>query len=134
ALRARAGARRRAGGDGRSDRGRTARAEQGLQPARPADGSGLSADRAPLARALRGGRGAGHHDSAPGAPRVAAGGWHDTGRRVIVPVAPHFRIAWRAFKAHRRVFNVSMLVLFASWATLELCVIALHRFGMLLDV
>ena len=53
---------------------------------------------------------------------------------MTVSVTAHFRIAWRAFKTHRRVFIVSMLVLFASWASLELCVGTLHRFGVTLNV
>jgi uncharacterized membrane protein len=47
---------------------------------------------------------------------------------------PHFKLAWRAFKAHPRVFVASMLVLFGSWVTLELSVVALQRFGAALNV
>lgn len=53
---------------------------------------------------------------------------------MTAPATPHFRLAWRAFKTHWRVFVLSTLVLFASWATLELSVVALHRFGVVLNV
>ncbi len=42
---------------------------------------------------------------------------------------PHFRIAWKAFQAQGRVLVLSLLVLFASWVALELCVVALDRLG-----
>jgi hypothetical protein len=48
--------------------------------------------------------------------------------------APHFRIAWRAFKAHPGLFVASILVLFASWAALEVAVITLHRLGVVFNV
>jgi hypothetical protein len=41
----------------------------------------------------------------------------------------HFRIAWAAFKANRRVFVISELILFGSWVSLELAVVAVHRWG-----
>lgn len=47
---------------------------------------------------------------------------------------PHFRIAWRAFKAHSAIFIASVLVLFASWAALEVAVITLHRLGVVFNV
>ncbi len=53
---------------------------------------------------------------------------------MAISTTPHFQIAWRAFKAHWRVFVISMLVLFASWVILELSVVALHRFGVVLNV
>lgn len=43
----------------------------------------------------------------------------------------HFRIAWAAFKAYRRVLVISVLVLFGSWVSLELAVAAVHRWGVL---
>jgi uncharacterized membrane protein len=46
----------------------------------------------------------------------------------------HFRTGWRAFRAQPGVFVASLLILFASWAALEVSVIALHRFGVVLDV
>lgn len=43
----------------------------------------------------------------------------------------HFRIAWAAFKAYRRVLVISALALFGSWVSLELAVVAVHRRGVL---
>ena len=43
----------------------------------------------------------------------------------------HFRIAWAAFKTYRRVLVISELILFGSWVSLELAVVAVHRWGML---
>ena len=45
-------------------------------------------------------------------------------------VLSHFGIGWKAFKAHPRVFVISMLILFASWVVLEVAVIAMQRFGL----
>jgi hypothetical protein len=42
----------------------------------------------------------------------------------------HFRIAWAEFKAHWRVFVIAELILFGSWVSLELAVVAVHRWGM----
>jgi hypothetical protein len=42
---------------------------------------------------------------------------------------PHFQKAWEAFKSYPRVFVISMLILFASWAALEVAVVTLQRFG-----
>ncbi len=47
---------------------------------------------------------------------------------------PHFRTAWRLFKSYPGVFVVSTLILFASWVALELAVVALHRFGVVVNV
>lgn len=41
----------------------------------------------------------------------------------------HFQNAWKAFKSYPSIFIVSMLILFASWAVLEVAVVALDRFG-----
>jgi uncharacterized membrane protein len=41
----------------------------------------------------------------------------------------HFQNAWKAFKSYPRVFLISMLILFGSWAALEVAVVALQRFG-----
>lgn len=49
-------------------------------------------------------------------------------------VSTHLRIAWRLYKLHRRVLIPSVLVLFGSWACLELSVVALHRLGVVLNV
>ncbi len=49
-------------------------------------------------------------------------------------VTTHLRIAWRLYKLHRRVFTLSVLVLFGSWVSLELSVVALHRLGVALNV
>lgn len=46
----------------------------------------------------------------------------------------HLRVAWGAFKLHRRVFILSVLVLFASWVSLELAVVALQRLGVAVNV
>jgi hypothetical protein len=46
----------------------------------------------------------------------------------------HFRIGWRAFWAQPRVFVISLLILFASWVALEVCVIGLHGLGVVLNV
>jgi uncharacterized membrane protein len=47
-------------------------------------------------------------------------------------VIRHFGIGWKAFKSYPRVFVISMLILFASWAALEVAVVALQRFGVVL--
>ena len=49
-------------------------------------------------------------------------------------VGTHLRIGWRAFKLHWRIFVLSMLVLFASWLSLELAVVALQRLGVVVNV
>lgn len=49
-------------------------------------------------------------------------------------VRTHLRIGWRAFKPHRRVLILSVLVLFGSWVGLELAVVRLHRLGVALNV
>ena len=49
-------------------------------------------------------------------------------------VRTHLRIAWHAFKSHRRVLVLSVLILFGSWVTLEVTVVTLHRFGVALNV
>jgi hypothetical protein len=41
----------------------------------------------------------------------------------------HFQNAWKTFRSHPRVFVSSMLILFGSWAALEVAVVALQRFG-----
>jgi uncharacterized membrane protein len=46
------------------------------------------------------------------------------------PVISHFGIGWKAFRAHPRVFVISMLILFASWVALEVSVVALQRLGL----
>ena len=53
---------------------------------------------------------------------------------MTISTASHFRIAWRSFKSHSRVFILSMLVLFASWVSLELCVVAFQSFGVVLNL
>jgi uncharacterized membrane protein len=45
-------------------------------------------------------------------------------------VISHFGIGWKAFRAHSRVFVISMLILFASWVALEVSVVALQRLGL----
>jgi hypothetical protein len=45
-------------------------------------------------------------------------------------VISHFGIGWKAFRAHPRVFVISMLILFASWVALEVSVVALQRLGL----
>ena len=50
------------------------------------------------------------------------------------PEIPHFRIGWRAFKTQPGVLIVSLLILFASWAALEVSVIALHVLGVVVNV
>jgi uncharacterized membrane protein len=44
-------------------------------------------------------------------------------------VTSHFRTGWRLFKSHISVFVISMLLLFLSWAVLEIAVVFLHRLG-----
>jgi uncharacterized membrane protein len=41
----------------------------------------------------------------------------------------HFQNAWKMFRSDPRVFLISMLILFGSWAALEVAVVALQRFG-----
>jgi hypothetical protein len=48
--------------------------------------------------------------------------------------AVHLRIAWRAYKVHWRVFVLAVLVLFASWVSLELAVATLQRLGVALNI
>jgi hypothetical protein len=46
-------------------------------------------------------------------------------------ITVHFRIAWVAFKAYPRLFVLSMLILFGAWGSLELAVVAVHRWGVI---
>lgn len=49
-------------------------------------------------------------------------------------VSTHLRTSWRLYKLHWSVFTLSVLVLFGSWVSLELSVVALHRLGVALNV
>ncbi len=53
---------------------------------------------------------------------------------MVSAVRTHLRIAWCAFKLHRRVLVLSVFILVGSWVILELTVVALHRFGVVLNV
>jgi uncharacterized membrane protein len=44
-------------------------------------------------------------------------------------VIPHFQTGWRLFKSHAGAFVISMLLLFISWAVLEIAVVFLYRLG-----
>ncbi len=46
-------------------------------------------------------------------------------------ITVHFRIAWAAFKANWRVFVRSVLILFGTWVSLEVAVVAVHRWGVI---
>jgi uncharacterized membrane protein len=49
-------------------------------------------------------------------------------------VRAHFGIGWQRFNTSRRVFLISTLALLASWASLEVAVVALQRGGVALNV
>lgn len=53
------------------------------------------------------------------------------GRVPTLAYSAHFRFAWAAFKAHWRVFVPSMLILFGTWVSLELAVVAFHSWGVI---
>ncbi len=63
--------------------------------------------------------------------RVPCGQDRVGGPPLSLAYAPHFRIAWVAFKAHWRVFLASQLILFGLWVSLELAVVALHSWGVI---
>jgi hypothetical protein len=48
--------------------------------------------------------------------------------------AAHFKLAWQRFKRHPRPFLIASLALFASWAGLEIAVVALQRWGVALNI
>jgi hypothetical protein len=49
--------------------------------------------------------------------------------RPALAYSTHFRIAWAAYKAHWRVFVMSMLITLGAWVILELAVLAFQSLG-----